>query len=163
MSEFVRPAPWLERLFTASRTEHLHPNSVDPVVSLVQPYDGSGWGISAPGQWVISQVSEVAQAARSQDIETVPEDQVCRILAASVGLTAGVAPQCNLQVVGTGTVVSLGGFVTATNENPVLPVNTPIIGPGHIIRGRHSGGDAATVVTWYLYRVFAPLGTVFYV
>lgn len=159
---FVRPAPWLRRLFTPSQTSPVNPTRVSDDVSLTQPYDGSGWPLYDPGQWVILTQSAVG-TPKTTVIETVPIDRICRLLAVAVILNAGVAPSCQLQA-GVAITLSVGApVVVHATEMSSVPSNTPIIGPGHSIRGRHYGGDAATQVTWYLYRVLAPIGTVFYV
>jgi len=157
---FSRPAPWLRQLFTPSHTTQPNPGELSGDVSLVQPYDGSGWPLFDPGEWDIATQSSVAIASTTA-LVTAGALEVVRILAASVRLDAGVAPVCHLQ--GENSVV-FGEDVTAVggSEQIHVPSNCPILGPTHVLYGRHHTGDAATQVTWVVYYVRAPIGTVFY-
>lgn len=161
MSGFVRPAPWLRRLFTPSQTAPVNPIEVSDDVSLIQPYDGGGYPLFDPSQWS-SEVVSVAGAAATTVLYTVGAESVVRLLAAAGILSAGVVGSLHLRVeAGAISLAISPNVATPAVEQVNLPLQCPVIGPGHIISGRHFGGGAATVVTWRLYLVEAPLGTVF--
>lgn len=165
MSGFVRPADWLRHLFTSSRTAPVNPVEVSDDVSLNQPYDGGGFPLWDPGQW-ISTVTSVAVAAGETTLLTVPDNQIARILGVSAQLSAGVAPTVHLRVISQSNArVGLSPLVLmlASARRQSIELQTPIIGPGHLLSGAHFGGDVLTKVAWAVYFVQAPIGTVFYV
>lgn len=165
MSKFSRPASWLRQLFTPSSTGWREPGELANDVSLVQPYDGGGFPLLDPGQWV-TVVNSSAAAADTTVILNLGNLEYGRILAAGVNRTAGVLPSCSIQVFdqnGFGITVSDRILIAVNGEREGFQLFTPIIGPGHSIRGRHFGGDAATILEWIVYVVRAPLGSVFYV
>ncbi len=91
MPSFVRPAAWLRQLFTQSRTESSSPSRVSPDVSLVQPYDGSGWGIQDPSQWGVSAKPGVG-ASGVATVLVVGENELGRLLSLGGDNEAGVNP-----------------------------------------------------------------------
>jgi len=162
MSGFTRAAPWLRQLFTPSKTAQPNPDRLSDDVSLVQPYDGGGWPLPPGGEWAL-QVVTAAGAAADSVLVSVNANEIARILAVSFGRNAGVHPTLAVDVLVQQTfTVGLSAHVVSTTAiQTLLPISTPIIGPGHVLRGRHFGGDAATVIDWEVYFVRAPLGTVF--
>jgi len=162
MSQFARPAGWLRQLFTQSQTAQPNPTILSNDVSLVQPYDGSGWGLWDPGQW-IANVTSATIAADNTAIMTCPVGNIRRILAVSAQVTAGVAPAVYLWVSAQAGEVGVGDvFAAIANRFVSLDCKIPILGPGHVLTGNHTGGDAATIVNYRCYFVQAPLGAVFY-
>ncbi len=169
MSQFARPADWLRQLFIPSRTGWRPPGRVSEEVSLTQPYDGGGFAIWPVGQWVTASVTAVAAAAATTGvIAASTNEQVTRILAAKVQATAGVLPSVNLHIFRQGTStnpipISELLVISILTEHVPLTLNSPIIPPGHEVRLRWFGGDAATIVECSLLICTAPLGSVFYV
>lgn len=164
MSRFVRSASWLRHLFTPSHTAQPGPVEVSDDVSLVQPYDGGGYPLFDPGQWSLAKNSLVGVSSVTK-IYTVPSDNIVRLLGLSATRVAGAAPDCNAEVeTPNGINTGLGIQVTGVGSTFLhhIPASSPILGPGHILLGRHLGGDASTVVQWNLYFVQAPIGAVFY-
>lgn len=164
MANFARPSSWLRQLFTPSHTSQPNPDRVSDDVSLNQPYDGGGFPLWDEGQWA-SFVDSGVFSASDTNLLTVPENQICRILAVSAELRAGVAPNAYVKVAGASQVVisQWASPIPPVVQRICIPLFTPIIGPTHTLIGSHHGGDAATVVRWAFYYVLAPLGTVFYV
>jgi len=165
MSKFSRSSSWLKQLFTPSTTGWREPGELASDVSLVQPYDGGGYPIQDPGQWM-TKVTTAAVAVDTTVILTLGDNEIGRILGASVNRNLGVKPSCSLQIFdqnGNSLVVSDRILIAVNGEREGFQIFSPIIGPGHSIRGRHFGGDAATVLEWLVYVVRAPLGSVFYV
>lgn len=177
MSQFSRRARWLNDLFPAS----VLPQSKDPArvtddVSLVQPYDGSGWGIPEGGDY----------AQRSPIISTVTvafhqfflleSDEVFRLLAADVAWLADTTFSPDLLIFltsidkrGTGSQVLMArtfdNFVEIMNpgELEAFQELKPIIGPSCSLRIDTLNLLVGTQFTVGIYGVRAPLGTVFYV
>ncbi len=164
MTSFVRPAAWLRQLFIQSRTEHVNPSRVSDDVSLVQPYDGSGWGIPDPANWAREATSGVGISATTT-IYTVPVNRVARILAVGVHWVAGATFNSHLRVQSGTDIIAVSNDVTVpiTGENIGYDVRTPVMGPGHVLSARHTGGDASSQAVYSLYYVECPIGTVFYV
>jgi len=164
MSRFVRPASWLRWLFTSSQTSPVNPVEVSDDVSLVQPFDGGGYPLFDPGQWGLAVASATA-ASGTTTVLTVPANTICRLLAASVTLNAGVAPSTYFAVVPEGG-DSIGispletGVLTTFHLSAEL--RCPILPPGAVLSGRWLGGDAATNLNWHILYVLAPIGSVFY-
>jgi len=171
MSSFVRPADWLRQLFTQSRTEPSNPSRVSEDVSLVQPFDGSGWGMVMPDQ-IVSETPNPAAASGVLLLRTTGKRNIGRILAASVELFAGVTPGhigISMRLAGAmgvndevGIAVPLTTFGGAIMKNG-FNITSPIIPPDFEVLGTWAGGDAATVLIFQLALVEVPLGTVFYV
>jgi len=165
MSRFNRPASWLRFLFTPSQTKAPNPGELSNDVSLNQPYDGGGFPLFDPSQWAFT-VKSATIASATTDLFTVPEDEIVRILAVAASVAAGVAPNVNsFATTQNNTRVSLSAplLLVANGQRTGLTQLCPIIGPGHVFAGHHFGGDAATIIDWWVYFVRAPLGTVFYV
>jgi len=134
-------------------------------VSLVQPYDGGGFPIPDPAQWTARAVNSAA-AVDTTVILTMEATEIGRILAVSCNLNAGVAPSVSIQILdqqGFATCISNRILIPVISERNGFQIFSPIIAPGHVLQGRHFGGDAATVVEWLAYVVRVPRGTVFYV
>jgi len=165
MSKFVRPSAWLRQLFTASRTEHVAPSTVSNDVSLVQPFDGSGWGLPDAGSWFLSVVS-AAGAKVETELLVVPANTIVRLLAISASRGAGAAFNAQAQVKpqgGSPTPFTSFVAVPNTGDRRALQVYCPILGPGSILQGAHEGGDASSTCGFNVYYCQAPIGTVFYV
>lgn len=147
------------------------PDRLSEDVSLVQQYDGSGWGFPEdPTNW-----NTVVLSAAGVDVDTVlvtvPRGFVYRLFAAHVFTLIAPPPVSQLLV---GTIGASQTFVALTNRLLVPGVglgnisfslhglNRPIvIGPGMELQGSHFSGGAATVLSYSTYGCLAPLGTVF--
>ena len=165
MSKFSRPSDWLRQLFIPSTTGWRPPARVSEEVSLTQPYDGGGYPIWPVGQWVIEQTF-TDQAAGSVVILLLPDNEICRLLAASIEIDGGVIPTARLLLGdASNRFVGISDEVTpsALNIQNSFDVRTPIIPPGGDFRGEWEGGDAATDVTFRAVICRCPLGSVFYV
>lgn len=163
MSQFVRPAAWLRRLFLQSRTKHINPSRVSNEVSLVQAYDGGGWGMVPGTDWGVTVDSAVA-AAGSTSILTVGEDEIFRLLGICVSLLAAAAPTlaiARVQIAVSNEAIAVSEtLVTVDTELRALPgISTPILPPRSILTGKHSGGDATTKVQWAVLGLRLPLGS----
>lgn len=165
MSKFSRSASWLKQLYTPSSTGWREPGQLSPDVSLTSPYDGGAYPLLDPSQWLLGAVVSATVAAGSTTLFTVPVTEIARVLAVSATVTAGVAPQLQLQVrtLANDNVIVSESVLAVAAIRTGIQVFTPIVGPGHLIIGRHTAGDAATIVSWDLYVARAPLGSVFYV
>lgn len=170
MSQFSRRARWLNQLFTAS----VAPQSSDPAVvsddvSLVQPYDGSGWPIPQLGDWFSGPFLSPTGAAADTELIQVADDEVFRLFAISVFTVATL-------VADAGPIVSqiqgAGGVQIAPNQqSPGLAFGSNvyqfpggmILPPGSFLRGGHFNGNGTTILSWSVYGCRAPSGTVFYV
>lgn len=167
MSQFSRRARWLNALFPASVAPTVRdPNSRSDDVSLVQPYDASGWPFTEPENW-ITVVDGVAGAISTTDILTVPDGQVYRLLAASAFMA--VVPSGSRQLfirdrISTpNSAVKIADDLNAAPDHGHFHIRNPIIVPaGLIISGDFAAGGAGSVPRWNLYGVLAPEGTVFY-
>lgn len=164
MSRFSRPASYLRQLFTPSSAGFQDPGVLSSDVSLIQPYDGGGWPMESSRSWVRT-VTTAAIAAGAITLLVNDRETIARILAISFAVTAGVIPEVHADIIDDVSSVSISDHmviaaVGAADEG--LRLNCPILGPGHTLRGRWFGGDAATVVNFRAYLVQAPIGTVFY-
>lgn len=132
---------------------------------MVQPYDGSGWGMSAQpiGRRFITPIGATGFVL----MESVDADHIFRLLACDVTRLVGLAPlrvflnvidQESLDQVFLAPPINMGGQPTSSFEN-----RSPIVGPRGDLRIDWTDGDAATGFTIGLYGVLVPLGTVFYV
>ena len=165
MSRFARPSDWLRQLFIPSRTGWQPPNQVSEEVSLTQPYDGGGFAIWPIGQWSTSVVTAAA-ASGFFDLFAINSERIVRILSVSVTYIAGVNPQVYLVIQPpSGDEVGLSELITppAGGQPTSVPLTSPIVPPGHALRARWFGGDAATQIMFRSLRCEAPLGSVFYV
>jgi len=168
MTYFTRAAPWLRHLYTPSKTKAANPGILSNDVALTQDYAGGGYPLIDPQNWVES-ITTAAVAAADTVLATTGIFEVCRVLAVSYRVSAGVRPDTLVDILTGGVAVAIGDQQDGATPPPlptfakVVILTCPIMGPSAVLRGRHSGGDAATVVTWEVYKVIAPLGTVFYV
>jgi len=165
MIPFARSAKWLTELFTPSVVPTTSfPDRYSRDVSLVQPYDGGGWGIPALADWS-KNVTTPAGAGAEFEILRVAEQNIYRLLAIQCFLGAGAVPGIVFPVVtspGGGSTVALDRTQTLVlNERMAWFPHTPIIGPDSVLQGFHSGGDVLTVIHWAVYGVEVPLGTSF--
>ena len=166
MSQFARSADWLRKLFIPSRTGWQTPGRVADEVSLVQPYDGGGFPLAPPGQWIISTVHTTG-ANGTETIVAISAEEIARILAVSAIWEAGVQPTVNIRARITGTAPSLSisesRQLATINEMEGILLHSPICPPSHDLQLRWFGGDAATEITSRILLARAPLGSVFYV
>jgi len=161
MPQFARRARWLAELFTPSVAPTTsYPDRYSKDVSLTQPYDGGGWGLTDPGQFTTGVTSATSAAANTELILTAA-DEIFRVLAVSCILTAGVSPTVALSI-RSPTAVNVGCAlpvaITAGFQQPLLLLNLSVLPPETSLRGVHSGGDAATIVDWFVYGLRLPLG-----
>ncbi len=170
MSQFSRRSRWLNFLFPASKApQSSDPGSVSDDVSLVQPYDGSGWGIPESSQWLTRGDSPVGITGDT-DILTVPAGSVYRLFGAFGFKLLGAASTWQIFV---GDLVSTPNLfcLLAEEQNTGAGIsgshpaefNRAIVIPaGLVIRIQHFGGDVATQNRYGIYGCIAPIGTVFY-
>lgn len=164
MSQFSRRARWINQLFPQSKAPQVQdPGLVSDDVSLVQPYDGSGWGFALETQRTLALVGP----NQFVDAFTVDENEVVRFITADcLWLGLGVAPtEFVAQMID---LTALFGVNIATNVIPPsaqpqqYPNLVPIIPPNTRVQLAAIGGDALTQVTFGWSIIRAPLGTVFY-
>lgn len=171
MSQFSRRARWLDILFPQS----VAPRTADPGrlsddVSLVQPYDGGGFGLGAaddPDWWHF--VISATQASDDFVVFTVETGFIFRWMLADASVIAGgaVAGRFVIQaqaVPGGGSGVIDVQTRDSVSASGLAVVNTqvpPIVGPFSEIRYVYDSGDAATRVLARIYGVLAPIGTNF--
>lgn len=165
MSQFSRRAKWLNALFPASVAPQLtDPDRVSDDVSLIQSYDGSGWGIPNRNDWF--HLADLTGIAGSVEIFRVPDDFVFRLFAAQCLQVVGPGPQVQLFVKDLQSTpnqaTSLTSFFALTVNNLNLPLQTAlVIGPGMSITGDDFNGGAGSIVRFTIYGCLAPVGTVF--
>lgn len=170
MSQFSRRARWLNVLFPQSKA----PVVTDPFrrsdeVSLVQPYDGGGFGFpNSPAGFFFHATGGTASGTLAMVNTT--EEQVFLILAGHIFQT--VAPNnptasLNIRDV-TSTpnrAVNIGdqGLIPGLNlGNFTFGLNRAVVmGPEMRLTVDWFGGAAGTLVDTTVYGVLAPLGTVF--
>ena len=170
MTQFSRRSRWLNTLFPASvRPQTTDPSSVSEDVSLVQPYDGSGYGIPNPRSWIIQNLLAAGVTGSSVMI-TVPEDSVYRLMGAGgFNVAASGTPRHQLFVQDLIAVPNLAcqlapiEIPTVGDGNFAFDLGRAIvIGPGHNLLMAYTAGGAGTIMKYSIYGVLAPLGTVFY-
>jgi len=171
LSQFSRRARWLNFLFPASvLPQSTDPGLVSDDVSLVQNYDGGGWGFAKPDDFIIN--SPILDGATGRHIYfTLPVDEYCRLVAMSLAFIGGggntvIQPDI-IDDEGTGNQV----FIATP-----LQVNQGFLGPGgfesfrnlatHIPPGGQLGvqwlnGAAGTTFTVQAFFARAPVGAVF--
>jgi len=159
--KFARSAKWLTHLFTPSVTPpSRYPDRYSEDVSLTQPYDGGGWGIAPPEAWIANHLTAIA-AAGTETILTVLEDEIFRLIGASVALEAGVAPNVMMLVQAPDAAITVGiseivvPNITQTRAFVTFP---PVLGPTHLLQVNWDAGDAATRVRIRVYGCRLPLG-----
>lgn len=159
--KFARRAGWLTELFTPSVTPPTRfPDQYSNDVSLIQPYDGGGWGM-INSEAYITQAANVAGASGTLTIKDIAPENIFRFLSAAVILTAGVAPSVVLEIftIDGSRSQSISSLVTPNGARwTTFDLIPPIIGPNHRIRAPWAGGDAATVITVSLFGPEIPLG-----
>lgn len=166
MSQFSRRARWLNVLFPAS----VAPQSKDPAVfsndvSLVQPYDGGGYGL-ANQDWLDFLGTVTPGVFGTEIVISTGPDELYRFLAAAVTLVAGAAPICRMIIEPTST----GGEQPVTDDvqpigttREVFDVLTPMIPPNTNLEIDWNSGDVNSDLFVQIMGVRVPLGTVFYV
>jgi len=164
---FSRPSAWLRQLLVPSSAGPKDPDRVSTEVSLVQPFDGSGWAISAPASTTRRHLSDVG-ALTSTLLFTMSATEVMRLLAVSFGLIAGGDPtQVYLLTNNAGVTADIlitENVANLTSAAARKPLNhSPILLPGTRVFMLVAGGDASTQVSANILFVEAPVGTVFYV
>ena len=163
MSKFVRPAAWLRQLFTQSRTEYVNPSTVSQDVSLVQPYDGSGWGIPDPGQ-MIKQADSGTGSPISVVVYTVPVNRIARLLGLSIErIVSTDYTRTWFSVTLGGMKVGISSVSPSVDLSLGLQVYCPVLPPGAILSGEAAGGGAGSGIQATALIVECPIGTVFYV
>lgn len=173
MSQFSRRARWLNQLFPASVAPTIRdPGVRSDDVSLTQPYDGSGWGLPGPNDWVRRMVSVTGPTGSIQILNVGP-DQIFRLLSADFVVLVGPNPDfvylnC-IDRAGTGDQIALSlvenplGAGATLNEPIAFREVKPIVGSSCFLRLDWLGGLGATQLALGIYGVLAPVGTVFYV
>lgn len=165
MSLFSRRARWLNDLFPASvAPQSSDPSRLSEEVSLVQPYDGSGWDLVNPDDWITTLTLAVG-ASGNENIRRIDDRNVFRFLSVDVILVAGLAPTSfRIRVTANGVeeVAVTGNVIPLTDGSAIRPVS-PIIGPSTRILAVYVGGDVLTQIRVNLYGLEVPLGSVFYV
>jgi len=159
--KFARSAKWLTHIFTPSVTPpSRYPDRFTDDVSLVQPYDGGGWGFAPPESWILVHTSAVIAGA-TETILTVGAEEIFRLIAASAVLEAGVAPTVVLlvQAPDAANQVGISNVITPnTAQNIAFSTLIPILGPTHRLQVNWDGGDAATQIRIRVYGCRLPLG-----
>lgn len=177
MSQFSRRAKWLNAIFPASVAPQIQgPGELSEDVSLVQPYDGGGYGLSIPGLTVTNTRSPLLTTAPTgfHIFFTTRDDEIFRFLSADIVqiVDGGPAPSFELfmttidgslnQVLCADPFVQ-GGSGLNVGEFARIPNQQPIIGPGQQLRVDWVLNVAGTQYTVGISGYLAPLGTVFYV
>lgn len=166
MSRFARSADWLRQLFTPSRTGWEPPGRVADEVVLTQPYDGGGFPLWPPGQYVVMATGVVGAAGSLVLQAPIGAKEIGRILAIAVQTVAAAHPSCFAHVVGPGAdVVGITaiGLPTVVAEMLPLQVYCPILPPSYGVDIRWYGGDATTQILATALIARAPIGSTFYV
>lgn len=145
------------------------PSLVSDDVQLVQPYDGSGWGLNSNIAESIQVFDSLVGTTQDSEMFIVPPDRVFRLLAVSFFLIAGADPSqiyliCSIPLVANRNVAVTEMVTTLTSAARAMPSShTPILLPGTRVRNLHAFGDGLTQTRAEIYIVDAPIGTVFYV
>lgn len=115
----------------------------------------------------ITRATGGAAATEVVEFFRTSEDEIARIYAANIQLSAGVSPpNCYIQLTNqedANNFVIISNVVTAIAESVPLELWATMVPPNTICQGRHQGGDAATITAWSMYKILVPVGTVFYV
>lgn len=170
MSQFSRRARWLNELFLQSKAPASRdPDSVSDDVSLVQQYDGGGWLIPDTPDWFHGPtLSSPAGAAGSTPLVTVPADKIFRLFAIHVFTL--INGQADANPIVSQSAASGGVSIADQVNTPLAPLGgarTFLIGqamilpPGTFLYGSHFNGTGTTVISWNVYGVLAPIGSVF--
>jgi len=169
LSQFSRRARWLNRLFTASvAPQTSDPSSVSDDVSLVQPYDGSGWPIPTNTSW-IQQFDTAVGISVQTDLFTIPEGFVYRLFGASGFAIIQPSPNgiffVKDKISTPNTAVNISGNIDFSLfvGNHRAELNQAIVIPaGLILAFDYTGGAAGTQMRVSIYGALCPEGTVFY-
>lgn len=164
MSQFSRRARWINQLFPQSKAPQVSdPGQLSEDVSLVQPYDGSGWGF----QHVTARSSIQTGIGTFVNAFETDDNQIFRFLSADALWHAiGLAPSEMVLIM-----IDLASLSSVNIAKNVIPPSgqpqlheflTPIIPPNTRVQFAMIGGDALTQVSWGWQGIMAPLGTVFY-
>jgi len=174
LSQFSRRATWLNILFPAS----VAPQTRDPGqrsddVSLVQPYDGGGFGFAHSDHLVVTTGALTAAAvAEGATILTIGPEEIYRIMGAMVTNLDVTTLQMNfLSVIdrgGTGDQMFLadpiqfnaGGF-NPGESRPFNIYNARVLGPDMTVRYDNQVGEVGKQTSYAVFGYLAPVGTAF--
>lgn len=177
MSLFSRRAKWLNTIFPASvLPQTTDPDRVSDDVSLVQPYDGSGWGIPDLNDWAVRTAIQSAAPTGFVELRAVTPEQVFRLLHLDFTLLVDAGPAPSLKLVatvidaeGSGDQVLVANVLLKSGSgiNPGESLSfrnvVPIVGPGCTLRIEWFQNVSGTTFTFGHYGALVPVGTVFYV
>ncbi len=144
------------------------PALVSDDVSLVQPYDGGGYGFADPSTFCTRTAIPTAGATGGEIIITTGPDEIFRLMGADVAQIAGARPAAHIIVIDKG---GSGESVAITQDFGTPPIGRIdafprfiglTVGPSCVLNGQWTGGDVLTQITFGVYGFRAPLGTVFY-
>jgi len=162
---FQRRAKWLNFIFPASEA----PTVSDPGVrsgdvSLVQQYDGGGFGFQDPASHIIRKVIAVGATGTVDMLETSAEEIFRLVSADVINIAGGGTPTAFLTGI---SLASLDSCDLATVQLPTtgrplrFPNLCPIVGPSTRIVAQYLSGDAAQQLSFAIMGFRAPLGTAF--
>lgn len=190
MSQFSRRARWLTQLFTQSvAPAKQDPSQLSDDVSLVQPYDGSGWAIeqtsfpvefdtvagplliTEPFVGIMDFTSKVGITTVS-DLFSISNDLVARILQISDLLIGGIGAENTFYFVAPPNDSGVSNhIVMMSGSKNIVPSQTirqdralfsPIMLPGTQLSYFFTDGDVSSETRISVAMVIAPVGTVFY-
>lgn len=151
----------MRQLFTPSAVGFQEPGDLSNNVSLTQPYDGGGY----PFETRLQRNTQPAAATGLVTLVTTGQDEIIRLLALGITVTAGVIPTM-FYLVGLDAIdvaITPRTIISAINQQNSIIHNTPILPPETTLQVSWAGGDVLTVVRTEVLFTRAPLGTVFYV
>lgn len=162
--KFARRARWLPFLFTPSVAPTTkYPDQYEDLVSLVQNYDGGGWGIPDPREMALSVVSGAAAATRDTVVLIAGPEEIIRLLAMSGNVGAGAVPTAaNVAMFqpDANLTVGINGVVALSATAQIGLVNLPpVIPPTWQLVAHYAGGDGLTIVNWRICFLRLPLGS----
>jgi len=170
LSQFSRRARWLNIFFPQS----VAPASRDPGrlsddVSLVQQYDGGGYGFAAEVEEEFIDVTQaVAGASGAYLLLQIPDDEILKILGCDSITQGGNAPtdaQITVQPTTPGgqpvSISQSEGLSAIGAQFTSWTFHAGVYGPDLDVQFRFSGGNAGTITRTKMYFKRAPLGTVF--
>ena len=170
MTDFSRRARWLNALFPASTAPQIQdPGSRSDDVSLVQPYDGGGYGF--PGSlrpMVSNHLSTVGVTGFNLLVETTPE-QIFYIGAVAVFSIVQDYNDLILNIIEQTTpprqaIISDNlDLFNAANIFERFNTSVKVMGPNSHLRIDWTSAGTSAQFNATLYGVLAPLGTVFQV
>lgn len=142
------------------------PGEISDDVSLVQPYDGGGYGFAADSTPMVrNQLSTVGVTGFVELVTTGP-DQIFRILAVSAIPFVGDATRLRLNIIETpparqAFISNQVIILAATAEIFIFDSIVPIMGPNSALRIDWENGQPTFQFNTTTYGVLAPLGTAF--